>query len=841
MYVKLLAILVIASTLILAGTGVASAADSAKKKSEPPIIVLDKFDDISGTLLGVHAPDTDGVGGGWDTRFGSRFAITADGKSVADRSGLDTPYFAVIDGEIENVDITVDFTRSGHSSVVGLLFRWIDSANHYRAEFDKDRGRIIKVVGGVETELDSGKAKWKPGKPKSLRVIDNDGDIGVLLDKKKIAKASDPEFFGETHIGIFYRNESETAVRNFEVRSSADPVVPIAPEMGDLILQDTFDTGAGLIDGRPADNVLGEPEWADVIGTWAVGASGLMKLDSPSGGGDQMLAIPVGQNDVDISADITWNGGVVGIGWGIDGPNDRIIAFWDGYFMVVGRITPSPHRFVELGRAGRPWTKHTTKNIRVRVNGSNARIYVDDPLIEGDADYPLILVFNAGMGTLQRAGVFGKGTSNTYDNFVVRESVPLAQPDPILNVAPPQILNRPPLPSGARVFDSFTYYTGDVIQNRGADLDPSGQGWRIVSGRWQFFGLEVGELREASGDKQALIDTGRDEYSITSEHLWDGGRTGISFGVQSPDNRNGFLFFKQSDGSVFLGKKIGGVFFTLDSKKNSWKIGKKEDMRVEVSDGRLQAYVGKKRVFDVHDEDLRGATWVGVFHNGFHLDRFDNFLMRLPRGVPEPTPIPPPIPVVVDDFSSDGMTSMIGRVPEIAPFGSSWQKATTRGIWQVQTDFAVEIGTEDSGIRDRRITIDSGISDGSASVDMTVNGTPWTTWFGRRLNPRSGLVIRTNETNSLPVMWFYDGVRDLIASSGATVLARVRVAWAVGDTHTLSVVIDGNLFAFKFDESTVSTAQYTSGVGKTYFGLFAAEQEAGNANTFDNFEIAPLN
>jgi hypothetical protein len=151
---------------------------------------------------------------------------------------------------------------------------------------------------------------------------------------------------------------------------------------------------------------------------------------------------------------------------------------------------------------------------RVRINSTNARIYIDDPAVTGDESQVLILVVGTGMGSQKRAGLFTKSTTNIFDDFKVRNSVALAQPDGTLGVGTPQTLSPPAVPAGAYLYDSFTYLDGDIVQNTSPDLDPTGLGWQIDSGKWNFYKFEVGELVEAAGDKFSYIDTGRDEYSI---------------------------------------------------------------------------------------------------------------------------------------------------------------------------------------------------------------------------------------------------------------------------------------------------------------------------------------
>ncbi|MEE8046596.1 MAG: hypothetical protein V3T49_07145 [Dehalococcoidia bacterium] len=831
------AILLIVSVALLMSIGIVAASDSAKKLPKGPVVVKDKFNDTAGTTLTSHSPEIDEVGGGWQVEFGPNFEIASSGHEVRNTLGLDSPYYAVIDGKLEDNDITVDFTRTGQTSEVGIVFRWKDSSNHYRGVFDGKKGHIIKTVGGLEFLLDSGKSKWKDGDISTVRIVAHAGDIKLYRDEKEIASATDTELREETHIGLYYRNESKSSIGNFTVRALGDPATAPTQTFGTLVLEDTFDTGAGNLDGRPANNVGGANQWTDLVGTWEATSGGKGRLLTASGGGDQISSIPTGIDEADISADITYNSSVVGLAWAVDANNDRAIVFYEGSNIVAGKVIPSTGGFVEFGRASYSWTVGSTRNLRVRINGTNARIYIDDPSNDGDEVQVLILAIGTGMGTQKRAGLFSKATDNLFDNFKVRNSVALAQADLVLGVSDPQTLSPPAIPAGAFLYDSFTYFNGDVIENKSPDLDPTGLGWQIDSGKWKFFNFEIGELEEDSGDKFSFIDTGRDRYTISSEQIWDGGRTGISFGGLAPSNRNIFLYFIQSNGNIVLGKKIGGVFFTLGTKSVKWKNGSRKTLGIRVQGNALKAYVGKKKVFDVTDNDLIGATWVGIFRNAFHNDRFDDFLLKLPAGAPTPTPTPTPVPIVVDSFTASDSTALVAKSPDTGPGSETWAKSSPRGDWEIINNKALEDGSFDFGQQDRRIVIDTGVANSIVSVDITRIGASWNPF--KVLFPRSGVVTRSTSNDSEYVMWYHDGVNDVVARSQSAELGRVAFTWTVGDTHNLSIIANGTSYIFKIDGETKLTKTHSTGSTNTRAGLYSAEIEVGKANTFDNFLVLP--
>lgn len=831
-------VIVVMVTVALAlSIGIVAASDKRAQLPDGPIVVSDDFQDTAGTTLTSHSPDIDDVGGGWQVELGPNFEIASSGNEVRNTLGLDSPYYAVIDGKLEDNDITVDFTRTGQTGEVGIVFRWKDSSNNYRGVFDGNDGFLIKTIGGLDFILDSASAKWKEGDKKTIRVVAHAGDIKLYLDDKEIVTATDTELREETHIGLYYRNESTSSIGNFTVRALGDPATAPVPTLGTIIFEDNFDTGAGALDSRPVNNESGANEWTDLVGTWEVTAGGEARLQATSGSGDQTTSFPTGLDEADISVDFTWNSSLSGISWAVNSNSDRALVYVNGSSIVAGKIIPTDGSFVETGRATYAWTAGDTKNLRVRMNGTNVRIYVDDPAVTGDEIQVLIMVFGTSMGTSQRVGLFSKGTDNYFDNYKVRTSVPLAQADGVIGTSDPQTLDPPALPAGAYLYDSFTYYNGSVIESNAPDLDPTGLGWQIDSGKWKFYNFEIGELEEDAGDKFSFIDTGRDDYTISSEQIWDGGRTGISFGGLAPSNRNIFLYFIQSNGDIVLGKKIGGAFFTLGTQSVQWKSGSRKTLGIEVQGNVIKAYVGKRRVFTVTDNDLVGATWVGIFRNAFHNDRFDDFLLKLPAGAPTPTPTPTPVPIVVDSFTASDGTDLVGESPDTGFGSATWTKSSPRGNWEITNNQALEDGSFDFGQHDRRIVIDSGVANSEVSVDITRIGVIWNPFT--TLRPKAGVVTRSNSGGSVYVMWYFDGVSSLIARSATGELGRVSYTWTVGDTHNMEIAADGDTLNFRIDGVTQFTRTHSTGNTNTHVGLFAAQIEFGKANTFDNFLVLP--
>ena len=101
-------------------------------------------------------------------------------------------------------------------------------------------------------------------------------------------------------------------------------------------------------------------------------------------------------------------------------------------------------------------------------------------------------------------------------------------------------------------------------------------------------------------------------------------------------------------------------------------------------------------------------------------------------------------------------------------------------------------------------------------------------------------MTRSTSNDSQYVMWYFDGLGDVIARSNSGELGRTAFTWNVGDTHNLSISANGNTLAFKIDGSTKFVRTHSTGSTNTRAGLFSADIEVGKANIFDNFKILPI-
>ena len=68
--------------------------DKRKSGASSSTIIEDSFSDSPGTPLGAHSPLIDDLATGWQTSFGSNFAIDAAGGAASDPTGLGVPYFS---------------------------------------------------------------------------------------------------------------------------------------------------------------------------------------------------------------------------------------------------------------------------------------------------------------------------------------------------------------------------------------------------------------------------------------------------------------------------------------------------------------------------------------------------------------------------------------------------------------------------------------------------------------------------------------------------------------------------------------------------------------------------
>jgi hypothetical protein len=812
-------------------------------------VVRDRFRDQPDLPLADHDPDIDEVGGGWLPAGDWRISQSPP-DSVRNKTGLDLAAIASLDAQIPEIDLSAVLTHPDADSHIGLVFRYVDQQNHFRAVHDGKRLLLQKVVAGQETTLARKEVKWKEGEARTLLVRVKGNQIAVFLDEKRILGASDAALAGNLRAGLYHFNGLKSRITDLKVAALGPPPGAVPPEpVTPVVVDDSFTDVDGTSLAAHTPEVVADGGWSELTGAWAV-HGGRARLES-AGAGDPLAFVRTGLDEADIYADVTWNGGLAGLSWGVDDAGNYSIVFFDGAgSLVAGRIDATPPFFHELGRVGFPWSLGETKRMRVRVNQANpgelpprynARIYVDDSVVR-------ILAINAGMsGPNKGAGLFAKGpaggAASTFDNFRVRVAVPLAQADPVLPVVPPPPPPPVVIPSGAWVYDSFNEFDATQIQWRPPDLDPSGSGWSIHSGTWDTKLFQARQKAGGEGDAYAFIDTGRDQYDMRAKIRWDGGRLGVVFGAHGTDGRNLFLFWKHSDDRVILGKVVGGVFFMLGDADVKWKVGQTRTLRVVVEGDHLKAYVQNRKVFDLHDQELPFATFAGLFQRLDPGDRWEDFLVRFPPGVaaPTPTPTPTPVPpVVFDSFDShyesgNPETGIAGRAPEIGPSGATWAASGwAPPDWRSIQSGDGRVATQRApGDLEWRLHVETGTADQDVRSVVTRNG------------GLAGLVARYGGEASFVFTWV-DGAGNLTLArldSGFVFMGSApaaSVGWTAGESRVLRLVVasSGPLQGTRVfvDGVPVIVNGFTGLAGNTSAGLFSRNTAD---DLWDDFEVKP--
>ena len=844
-------------------------------------VVQDTFNiDTADTPLPQHTLEVDQIGGGWIQSPGSDFRITLDGLASHD-SNLDVePGITVIDTLVSEYDLSVNVLRpdSRHSasSVTGLVFRYVDEDNHFAAVFDGKRLKLVRVSGGVETVLDE-----RPFNPRDEVLpigpvhVRHDG-IAVEIEGHQPLETDDGSFADATLAGLIFESVQTTSFRDFTVSSVADaPGVEPGPGPSSATVFDTFTAASGTpIESHTSTEITSGGPWSALRGSWQI-LDGTVKLaiaEPTQPGADQLAVIPAGSvADQEISADITWHGGTAGVVWNAANTQNYSLAFWDGSYLVAGRVEAAVFR--EFGRQRAVWAAGQTRNLRVRVNEGRARVYLD-------GSEPLMMAIGLPAPAVINGGVFVRnGGENRFDNFVVRPSQPPSQPDPSITGEPPfpPVFTEPP--ADAWIFDSFNSSDAVLLKDRSPEIDPAGQGWMPVSGLWQIWQAQASEQSGVFGpealDRFAVIDSGVDEYQLEAWIEWDGGRAGVLFGGRATDSedagRNGFLFFRNGE-RLEVGRLIGGVYFPIDSSDDfNWQTGKRKTLRVKVDDGEAVLSLDNSEIFRVADRALRYSTWAGLFQRGRNDERFNDFTVTLPEGS-EPPPDPELGPmdnvvmrvgealiapidvigpayfkpeltasatrvhdgtVVFDSFigPTDADVLLADHVPDVAPLGTGWVQvrpgvdATVGG-----GVLTVPIGG-DGG--DQRVVIETGYPDVEVSAIVTAE------------RGRAGLVARHDGSpdDSNWVMGWVDTESGLLflgenLNGGFRLLGYTAVNWTSGQTRAMSMTVAGTDVKLSVDGQEILAVTVSAALTGTHAGLFARSFLADGI--FDDFRARGL-
>jgi len=119
--------------------------------------------------------------------------------------------------QLNSADCVVEVSLSNMSAdtdeEVGLVYRYADGSNYWRAYLDDGSNEIIleKVVAGVVTELAS--PAWTPTDTAELQVIVQGNRHRVRVDRKWVIDVTDAALAANTKVGLFSRN---TTVVDFD-------------------------------------------------------------------------------------------------------------------------------------------------------------------------------------------------------------------------------------------------------------------------------------------------------------------------------------------------------------------------------------------------------------------------------------------------------------------------------------------------------------------------------------------------------------------------------------------------------------------------------------------------
>ena len=844
-------------------------------------VVRDTFNlDTAGTPLPLHTLEVDATGGGWVQSTGSDFRITLDGVAAHDKSLDVEAGITVIDTLVSEYDLTVNVLRHDSDrdagSVTGVVFRYVDENNHFAAVYDGRRLKLVRVSGGGETVLDERNLS-SGNRLNAIGTVHVRHDrITVDIEGRQPLETADGSFADATLAGLIFQSVQTTSFRDFSVSSEEDPPgAEPEPEPSASTVFDTFTAPSGTsLPSHTGTEITSGGPWSTLRGAWQI-ADGTVTLDAAAPTlpfADQIAVLPAGgQTDQEISTDVTWHGGTAGVVWNASDAQNYSLAFWDGAYVVAGRVEVAVFR--EFGRQRAVWPAGQTRNLRVRVNGDRARVYLD-------GSEPLMLAMGLPDPNVLNGGVFVRnGAENRFDNFVVSASQPLAQLEPVVTDEQP----FPPIftetPADAWVFDSFDSPDSALLQDRSPEIDPAGQGWTPVSGLWQIWKAQASEQSGVFGpeplNRFAVIDTGVDEYELEASVEWDGGRVGVMFGgrVTSAEDagRNGFLFFRNGD-RIEVGRLIGGVYFRIDTSDDfNWTAGQRRTLKVTVEDGEAELSLNDSELFTFTDPALRYSTWAGLFQRGQNDERFNDFTVTLPEGVdPPPDPavgpianvemragetliVPVPIigPVsfkpelrasatrlpdrlaVFDSFSSPAGADVLltGREPDLGLPGAVWTQVRP-GLEATVDGGALMLPIGGDG-GDQRVVIETGYADVEVSAVVTAE-------LGR-----AGLVARhdgsLDDANWL--MGWVDTESGLLflgqkLSGEFRLLRYAPFSWASGETRAMSMTVTGTDVTLSVDGLEILAATVAAELSGTHAGLFA--RSFLTVGIFDDFRVAGL-
>jgi hypothetical protein len=171
-------------------------------------------------------------------------------------------------------------SNPGTSGLIGVVWRFRDSGNHWRFTANNESCRVIITINGESHEVAS-VSRIHPGGTRSIQVLDDGKTIGLYIQGELVFDTwiSDARLANETGVGIIASGEA--VISSFEAHPRSVPL-PDALDMGqpwlrtgkEIILLDNFDGARADLAGTMT--TVGGKIWKKDIG------SGVMEL---TGGG----------------------------------------------------------------------------------------------------------------------------------------------------------------------------------------------------------------------------------------------------------------------------------------------------------------------------------------------------------------------------------------------------------------------------------------------------------------------------------------------------------------------------------------------------------------------------
>ena len=183
-------------------------------------------------------------------------------------------------------------------------------------------------------------------------------------------------------------------------------------------------------------------------------------------------------------------------------------------------------------------------------------------------------------------------------------------------------------------------------------------------------------------------------------------------------------------------------------------------------------------------------------------------------------------PTVFDSFDDKTNTALELHVSDVSPSGG-WQ--IEWGEWVAETGEAQELSKIEAIFSsDYRAVIDSGIVDQVVSANVEVGG-------GVQFH---GVVANYTDSKNW-LMWFYDGIGDLILGAPQPggrfwELGRVAFDWSIGDTHEITLATTGTTLIASIDGVELVTRDNPTGQTGTSAGIF---MRGGGSSRFLDFTV----